>query len=574
MKHVSFFSRGWLAALLLVLFSAAPAAHAQAPAWQTAMAGGGGRITAAAADGAGNVYLLGEFSTSACTFGSLTFTNGDFHSPGPEMFLVKWNTTTNLAVWGMQSRGMGGQILATGLAVEGTNIYLTGQVDGGRAFGGTNIGGVRDATYLAKVTDAGTSGSCVWVQYVTQPYYPRAMGGFRGTALAVSGTNVYLAGRFGYEYLPTITTNFGTLSVASLGKEDGYVAKLVDAGSTGSFVWVNAFGGSGFDIAQAIAVRGADVYVGGKFEGTAAFGATTLTSAGGTDGFVAKLVDAGTTSSVAWATAVGGTATHEVRAVAVGSGGVYAAGQFSGTVGAGSTSLTSAGGVDGFMVKLADTSGSVGWSKAFGSTGYDEAVGLAMLGADVCLVGSFNGTVGLGTTTLTSVGEYDIVVAKLTDAGSTGAFAWALQAGSPSFDRSACITATSTGAVYISGQTGASVATTIQFGSIPVPVPANGSVTFLASLTDGAVSATKSQGALAACSLFPNPAHGTATVRLPPGTGPATLTLLDALGRPLRTQTAVPNSQADLDLTGLPAGLYAVRVQAGGNTATQRLVVE
>jgi hypothetical protein len=76
-------------------------------------------------------------------------------------------------------------------------------------------------------------------------------------------------------------------------------------------------------------------------------------------------------------------------------------------------------------------------------------------------------------------------------------------------------------------------------------------------------------------SLFPTPAHGQVHIRTPFiwGDCPLTLAILDALGRPVRTQTAA-GAKTDLDLTGLAPGLYAVRVAAGGATATQRLVVE
>ncbi|MDQ2769419.1 MAG: T9SS type A sorting domain-containing protein [Bacteroidota bacterium] len=76
--------------------------------------------------------------------------------------------------------------------------------------------------------------------------------------------------------------------------------------------------------------------------------------------------------------------------------------------------------------------------------------------------------------------------------------------------------------------------------------------------------------------IFPNPAHATTTVAVPavPGVATATLTILDAVGRTLRTQTAPTNAPAELNLTGLAPGLYAVRVQAGAAIATQRLVVE
>ncbi|WP_210521016.1 T9SS type A sorting domain-containing protein [Hymenobacter terricola] len=78
---------------------------------------------------------------------------------------------------------------------------------------------------------------------------------------------------------------------------------------------------------------------------------------------------------------------------------------------------------------------------------------------------------------------------------------------------------------------------------------------------------------------FPAPffkATAPATVLLPavPGATPATLTVLNALGHPLCTQTAATNSTTRLDLTGLAPGLYAVRVAAGSSAATHRLVVE
>ena len=64
----------------------------------------------------------------------------------------------------------------------------------------------------------------------------------------------------------------------------------------------------------------------------------------------------------------------------------------------------------------------------------------------------------------------------------------------------------------------------------------------------------------------PHPA--TATIQLPtiPGTGTATLILLDALGRTLRTQAVATNSKAELDLTGLPAGWWSNSCTASGAT--------
>jgi hypothetical protein len=74
----------------------------------------------------------------------------------------------------------------------------------------------------------------------------------------------------------------------------------------------------------------------------------------------------------------------------------------------------------------------------------------------------------------------------------------------------------------------------------------------------------------APAALYPNPAHGTATLRLPVGAPHLPLTLTDAQGRLVRRYPAPATTEAALDLRGLPAGVYLVRC---GQYA-QRLVVE
>jgi hypothetical protein len=82
--------------------------------------------------------------------------------------------------------------------------------------------------------------------------------------------------------------------------------------------------------------------------------------------------------------------------------------------------------------------------------------------------------------------------------------------------------------------------------------------------------ATTAAQAAPAGQLFPNPAHGTATLRLPATAPRLALTLTDALGRVVRRYPAPADANAELDLRGLPAGTYLVRCGA----VSQRLVVE
>jgi hypothetical protein len=81
-------------------------------------------------------------------------------------------------------------------------------------------------------------------------------------------------------------------------------------------------------------------------------------------------------------------------------------------------------------------------------------------------------------------------------------------------------------------------------------------------------------------SVFPNPAHRAASITMPaiPGVTQGQLMLLNGLGQqvlvkvvPLATSI---ETQTKLDLTGVSPGLYTLRVAAGSQSASQRLVVE
>jgi hypothetical protein len=92
------------------------------------------------------------------------------------------------------------------------------------------------------------------------------------------------------------TISFGATSLTSAGTKNMFIAKWSQASA--SFVWVQQAGGSGFDDARAVAVNGTSVYVVGSFSSPIAqFGSSALTNAGDNDVFVAKLIDSGGTGS-------------------------------------------------------------------------------------------------------------------------------------------------------------------------------------------------------------------------------------------------------------------------------------
>jgi hypothetical protein len=78
---------------------------------------------------------------------------------------------------------------------------------------------------------------------------------------------------------------------------------------------------------------------------------------------------------------------------------------------------------------------------------------------------------------------------------------------------------------------------------------------------------------------YPSPAHDVLKLLLPalPGVSTAQITLFNALGQPIKTQQlklSGTSTQAQLELGGVRPGLYTLRVAAGEQQASQRVLVE
>lgn len=571
MKSRKFFSAVLLTGLLslLLLVFHLPTA-AQTPTWQSAQAvaaatGTGSAVTATATDAAGNVYLAGIFATTV-TLGTTTLAS----LGSTDVFVAKFNPISNQFVWAQRAGGTGLD-QPNGLVVSGNSVYVGGIFYSATAsFGALSLPLAGTSSgFVAKLTDAGTTSSFTWVQQTS------ATSRSLVTALAVSGSNVYVTGSSSGS-----SAIFGPITITSPGGSDLFVAKLTDAGNTGNFVWAQQAGGAGGandDQGNALAVSGSNVYVAGSFSGiSASFGPLTLTSAGQYDVFVTKLTDAGSTGSFVWAQRAGGAVMDEARALAVSGSNVYVAGVFASTMATfGATTLTNAGSNDIFVAKLTDagSTGNFGWTKQVGGTDFEYTQSIAVNGSSLYVAGFYlSPTVSFGTTTLTNqgaAGTTDAFVTKLTDLGNTGNFGWAQQSsgvgGSGEAARAIALSGTT---VYVAG---AFDGATANFGSITLPNPTqNTSIGFLASLSDATITATAASQTSALSVLYPNPAHQTATLRLPVGSTPTPLTLLDAQGRCVRHYSAPAATETALDLRGLPAGLYLLR----GAGLLQRLLVE
>ena len=241
-----------------------------------------------------------------------------------------------------------------------------------------------------------------------------------------------------------------------------------------------------------------------------AFGATSLTSAGADDLFVAKYVPV--TGTWAWATRGGGLSFDQGYGLAVSGSSVYVTGYITTSftnnnvvVFEGTGTRPGTGPISGaspysthdlFVAKYTDqgTSVTLNWTQVGGGASDDQGNGLAVAGSNVYVIGTIGNNLtnantvvfgGNGTTAGTiqvngasSTATRDILVAKYTDNGTSATLGWTQVGGGTSTDYGYGIAVRGT-SVYATGTIANSTmdATSVLFGGTgtsPGTVPVNG----------------------------------------------------------------------------------------------------
>ncbi len=241
------------------------------------------------------------------------------------------------------------------------------------------------------------------------------------------------------------TATFGATTLTSTGSDAAFTAKL---NANGSYAWATQSGGTGQADANGVsALADGSSIITGQFLGIATFGATTLTSTGEQDTFTAKVNANG---SYAWATQAGGTlSTIAIGVSALADGSSIITGQFLGTATFGATTLTSTGSLNSFTAKV-NANGSYAWATQSDGTGYAVAYGVSALSDGSSIItGNFSGIATFGTTTLTSAGSYDSFTAKV---NANGSYAWATQVGGTGAAYAWGVSALADGSSIITGE--------------------------------------------------------------------------------------------------------------------------
>jgi Domain of unknown function (DUF4397)/Secretion system C-terminal sorting domain len=231
--------------------------------------------------------------------------------------------------------------------------------------------------------------------------------------------NIYVNGYF----REIVIIGDDTLRSNSNNRRDPFVAKYTAAGVP---VWAVAFAGpvAQDDRGRGISLDAAgNIYVTGEMRGDLQVGGILLDHADGTNrnGYVAKLDNNG---NVLWANmieSVGGD--DRAYGVTVGpDGNVYVAGQCGNNAlfATGSTPVSTGGGVDAFIAKY-DANGAFQWARTGGSSSGDRFFEIAFDEDGNAWTTGFSGigtTINFGSTSLTSLGEEDMILAKYGQDGS------------------------------------------------------------------------------------------------------------------------------------------------------------
>jgi len=234
---------------------------------------------AVAVDAQDNIFLAGIAQ------GPIDLGTGQLANPGAPFnatYLAKL-TASGSTLWSKAFTAVAGVGLNSLSLDRNGNIALAGYFNGSLDFGNGPLASNGQSGFVAKLSP---TGAAVWSKaLVGSIYYSFGSSSAAGVGVTFDGAgNVAVVGQFWEQ------CNFGggNLIVPSVGTGDGFLAKY--AAANGSYLSAIQFGGTGNDWGTSVAVDGSGNAIvvgttnGGNFNGA------TLTSHGGYDAFIMKVL--------------------------------------------------------------------------------------------------------------------------------------------------------------------------------------------------------------------------------------------------------------------------------------------
>ncbi|HLT39019.1 MAG TPA: hypothetical protein VK034_22200 [Enhygromyxa sp.] len=282
------------------------------------------------------------------------------------------------------------------------NVYSAGDFEGVVSFGGEPLVASGDKADIV-IAKHDRYGNPLWSKR-----FGDSSNQFAAKIVIDSDDNLIFVGRvYGH-------TDFGGGPLQAAGSGDVIVAKL---DSDGDHLWSEVYGGKDPERAERVAIAGNDdVILTGTFTSNVDFGDGVFVKKGMRDAFVLRLD--GDTGAHVFSRQIGGSGDDYGFGVDVDkSGHIIVAGRFQQSISLGGT-LTSAGGTDLYVASLT-AGGSVDWKKKFGGAGDEELHDLVISpkSGEIVLLGAMEGTVNFGAGKLVSAGNRDVFILGLDSDG-------------------------------------------------------------------------------------------------------------------------------------------------------------
>jgi hypothetical protein len=251
--------------------------------------------------------------------------------------------------------------------------------------------------------------------------------------------NSYIIGSF------ESSVTFGNTNLTSSGSRDIFIAKI---NSSGAWQWAIKAGGTGTEDGLGVKYNSANVFLGitGYYSANSSFGQTVLVSKGGRDIFVASL---DTNGNWNWAVSAASTGAEESRGIAIdGSGNSVITGYYTSALSFGDKNLPAGTGRDVYVAKI-DKSGNWLWAANASGAGSDEAnaIGLDNSG-NAYITGWFSSDLKFGNTTLYAESERNLFVARIS---SSGTWSWGKIGSGSSLVEGAGISVSTNGTTFLAG---------------------------------------------------------------------------------------------------------------------------
>ncbi|NDU99007.1 SBBP repeat-containing protein [Spirosoma terrae] len=362
-----------------------------------------------------SVYWAGEFAGPSITFGTITLTNPNYSTQSfhaiESTFLVKLDANGN-TMWAKSGNGKS-YAYPKGITVDASgNVYMAGAFGGNQlTFDGVSLTSTDDyASIDAYLVKYDTNGNVVWGKSFGSGYSQEQTTGVASDATG----NVYITGLFENQTISfgniTLTNSMDLVNSGTYRNSEVFIAKFDGNGNT---IWAKKASGVGNKYPTSIAVDATGkLYITGQFiSNTIQFDNITL-SGGNPQQYANNifLAQYDLNGNAIWAKSAGEAQVNKVLTDA--SGSVYTTGFFRNSLSFGAITLSSPNNNYNAFINKYDGTGNVIWAKSEGGSGYDGGYSLATYNNALYLTGIFTGTIPVGTTSLTSSGEADVLQVK------------------------------------------------------------------------------------------------------------------------------------------------------------------